>query len=1072
MSLLDIGRRRIAVFLTLFALVIGLFGVASPQAAFAAGGGLQGTPFGTSPFWSSNAGYEKVFDGNTGTFFDYRNPNGGYAGIDLGAGNAKVITKIRFHPRAGHEWRMQGGKFQGSNTSPDSGYTDLYTIPAQTPTGWSLVNITDPTPYRYLRYLAPNDAYGNIAEAEFYDADLATQILPTPWQQAGVGNSGATGKATYDNGTFTVSGAGDNCGGWYDQCHIVFQQISGNAQIIARLTGNEAKAGLIIRETLNGWPPAREAIVGRGKDGTSFFEARRQDAYGTDGQGVFSAGANVSTPYWLKLVRSDTTFTGYGSSDGVTWTQLGSTTIQMGASAFFGMATTGKNYNTLATASFDNVRITSGPQPPWSTADIGNTGAVGNATYENGTFTVAGAGDEVGGSYDQFHYVYQPLSGDGQLVARVADIQSTNANTKAALVIRETINGWPPAREAIVGVTKGNSSFFAARTEPEGFANLTAGPAASTPTWLKIVRKGSTFTGYSSSDGITWTQIGSTTINMGADVYIGLAGGGQSFGQLATSTFDNVSFVPSVAATVDWDSIRRSVDRGAYGLNLFNAYKPSEVDAAYNANIAYMNPGAVRYHSWEKMGDSKTTRNGWIDTANKRWDAEKIDAALDNLTGLDPNAAVQINIPAWPSWMDTDNDGYLDADQYDAFAAWCAELVRIVNIEHGHRVVYWEATNERDDIYYVRFKNAGQPDKLDELIDIYNRAALAMKAVDPTIKVGGLAFARGDLYDQVTRFVNAAVAAGTLDYLSMHGYASGDLRESDTQIYNRAASLAKHGADVRAILDAASPSVHIPIWFNEYNISWCFCNNDPRMQNHKGAVFDALSMVYLHDAGVDVTNAWNEKDGIYGKTDGSNKLRPSAHVFHLLNTYALGQRVATTSSNDKAIVTYAVKDEARGIRTYLIINRSSSPQLVQTTFGGWKPKFEQFNRHQISAAGFTTDSISWSSLKADGMIVPDNSVTVLVVGEKPVKPVMECVSQTASGYTAFFGYQNENTVPVVLPVGANNRFSPNPQDRGQITLFQPGRQQRAFSVNFDGSKLTWTLDGRTVTASSGSPTCK
>ncbi len=57
-------------------------------------------------------------DGNTSTFFDYAYPHFGFTGIDLGAGNAHRITKVRFYPRAGCQARMIGGMFQGSNAAP------------------------------------------------------------------------------------------------------------------------------------------------------------------------------------------------------------------------------------------------------------------------------------------------------------------------------------------------------------------------------------------------------------------------------------------------------------------------------------------------------------------------------------------------------------------------------------------------------------------------------------------------------------------------------------------------------------------------------------------------------------------------------------------------------------------------------------------------------------------------------------------------------------------------------------------------------------------------------------------
>jgi|GEM_PF-1806755 len=130
---------------------------------------VSGTAFGTSPAWNNGTStYEKAFDGNTSTFFDYSNGDGGYTGIDLGNGNAKVISKIRFHPRAGYEGRMTGGKFQGSNTGTGSGYTDLVTVSSTPSSGWNELTVTGTAAYRYLRYLSPNGGFTNVSEVEFY----------------------------------------------------------------------------------------------------------------------------------------------------------------------------------------------------------------------------------------------------------------------------------------------------------------------------------------------------------------------------------------------------------------------------------------------------------------------------------------------------------------------------------------------------------------------------------------------------------------------------------------------------------------------------------------------------------------------------------------------------------------------------------------------------------------------------------------------------------------------------------------------------------------------------------------
>lgn len=130
---------------------------------------LTGTPFGTSPAWNDMSTFEKAFDGDVNTFFDYQIPDGGYTGIDLGENKASKVTLIRYHPRFNGSSRMIDGKFQGSNTLSNTGYVDLHTI-----NNMSVENvftetvIQDTNYYRYLRYLSPNGGYCNVSEIEFY----------------------------------------------------------------------------------------------------------------------------------------------------------------------------------------------------------------------------------------------------------------------------------------------------------------------------------------------------------------------------------------------------------------------------------------------------------------------------------------------------------------------------------------------------------------------------------------------------------------------------------------------------------------------------------------------------------------------------------------------------------------------------------------------------------------------------------------------------------------------------------------------------------------------------------------
>lgn len=83
-----------------------------------------------------------------------------------------------------------------------------------------------------------------------------------------------------------------------------------------------------------------------------------------------------------------------------------------------------------------------------------------------------------------------------------------------------------------------------------------------------------------------------------------------------------------------------------------------------------------------------------------------------------------------------------------------------------------------------------------------------------------------------------------------------------------------------------------------------------------------------------------------------------------------------------------------------------------------------------------------------------------------VRPVVERVVAIGQGqYRATFGYDNEGMASISMAVGAENRFFPDPPNRGQPTLFLAGRRTDVFSVVFDGRPLTWRLAGNTLTVS-------
>lgn len=176
---------------------------------------------------------------------------------------------------------------------------------------------------------------------------------------------------------------------------------------------------------------------------------------------------------------------------------------------------------------------------PWADVDLGSVGAAGSATYSSGTFTVNGSGADIWGSSDAFNYVYQPLSGDGQIVARVTGIGNTNAYAKAGVMLREQLTAG--SAHAILDVRPGGSVEFMDRTASGGATNYVAGAAQAPPAWLKLARSGSTITASVSANGSTWSTVGTATVSMASSIYVGLVVCSHVTGTLMTATFDNVA---------------------------------------------------------------------------------------------------------------------------------------------------------------------------------------------------------------------------------------------------------------------------------------------------------------------------------------------------------------------------------------------------------------------------------------------------------------------------------------------------------------------------------------------------
>ncbi|MFJ9584075.1 alginate lyase family protein [Streptomyces acidicola] len=246
------------------------------------------------------------------------------------------------------------------------------------------------------------------------------------------------------------------------------------------------------------------------------------------------------------------------------------------------------------------VAATAGLPEPWTTQDVGGVGRAGAALFDGERFVL-----EAGGTADSYRGVHLPLRGDGSVTARIvfplssqyskigvalrgsldADADADADAPYASMLIQglplHTWSGvWtvrpktgapvsatgstpvPPTQQQ--AITTGASFPISDLGKlPESATPLQApyvegagdGYRLRMPYWVRVTRKGRRCTGAVSPDGIRWTEVGSTEVDLGRTAYAGLAltsclGVDEEYAETGTGAFDNVTVTSSATGEV------------------------------------------------------------------------------------------------------------------------------------------------------------------------------------------------------------------------------------------------------------------------------------------------------------------------------------------------------------------------------------------------------------------------------------------------------------------------------------------------------------------------------------------
>jgi hypothetical protein len=237
----------------------------------------------------------------------------------------------------------------------------------------------------------------------------------------------------------------------------------------------------------------------------------------------------------------------------------------------------------MASASFPAVSLASGGL---TLITLGTNSAGRSSSYANGVWTVTGLGGDVwDDKNDDCQFVYQAMSGDCALVARVTSCQNRNISTKAGLMLRDNL-ATTVSERAWISITPTSTGTNQVQCRQAGWTDNWGGTNRDVrsdnlppgmPYWLKIERRGGLINTYTSQDGTSWSAILSSYYgNLPSTVYIGLfITGATTATTTTTATFDHVAFTGGSGGLVTTPAAPASVFAAGSGRAITVRWLPS-----------------------------------------------------------------------------------------------------------------------------------------------------------------------------------------------------------------------------------------------------------------------------------------------------------------------------------------------------------------------------------------------------------------------------------------------------------------------------------------------------------------
>ena len=151
---------------------------------------------------------------------------------------------------------------------------------------------------------------------------------------------------------------------------------------------------------------------------------------------------------------------------------------------------------------------------------------------------------------------------------------------------------------------------------------------------------------------------------------------------------------------------------------------------------------------------------------------------------------------------------------------------------------------------------------------------------------------------------------------------------------------------------------------------------------------------------------------------------------------------------------------------------SYGPGMINGANQGQETNVNRFEFTVSAPTGLATNDLLVSTATVNKNTSEFGGKVTVTGAAASLTPTLQCVYIDASGdFVGKFGYTNTHNTTQNEPIGAQNGFSPAPQNRSQPTSFNTGTFTEVFEATFSSGTLTWNLRGNTVSADASTMRC-